>query len=561
MARISEVDQRCEDERRARLELERRAARAEDELRAQAELAARAKSEAMARESALLNRVAQLELGQTECRDALEALCDTVEWSATNDSVVAQIGDLEQLILEHVEGVETAVRTDISARLDTHEDLLNELGTEVDNLPRSAQEMVDELRQAATGVLDEQAASLAELEPRVKSLEVTSTRLESDTARVQTYLHEDLEKHLGEIGQKFAAAEEIEVRRVKHVHDEVESLGVQVGRTEASHIAAMEDVALAVAASNRQCEEMRQFIDQTQSDLQVHELSHKMALEDVHSKLELIEDPSGFLDRLQSLTSGAASEGAGGKKDSSEIARAIDFILERVTKLEHHRDSSVSQQDDAASISQIVDAKLLAVARKLEVHQAAIMDLKTEMQQQAPQPHQQMSQGTINRLLVDPTRAPQQQQQVAAGAGNWAAPLPAQQQAQAPATSTGTLSGIGLSRLEEVAAARGAVAAPPPPPPAPPAAAPPPPPPLGAPPPASPAMPAGSRGELLSAISSGASLNRVETVEKTAGASAHDGLLFAIGRGTAADGLKQVETVEKTGGGGVDVCDRQRPRL
>ena len=77
---------------------------------------------------------------------------------------MAQIGDLEQLILEHVEGVETAVRTDISARLDTHEDLLNELGTEVDNLPRSAQEMVDELRQAATGVLDEQAAIAAQLE-------------------------------------------------------------------------------------------------------------------------------------------------------------------------------------------------------------------------------------------------------------------------------------------------------------------------------------------------------------------------------------------------------------
>merc|ERR1711871_1281899 len=121
----------------------------------------------------------------------------------------------------------------------------------------------------------------------------------------------------------------IEVRRVKHLHDEVESVGALVGRTEAAHVAAMEDVALAVAASNRQCEEMREFIDTTRADLQVHSISQKMSLEDIHAKLEIIEDPSGFLDKLKSLTTG--TNAAAGKKDASEIARAIDCILERLS--------------------------------------------------------------------------------------------------------------------------------------------------------------------------------------------------------------------------------------
>ena len=51
--------------------------------------------------------------------------------------------------------------------------------------------------------------------------------------------------------------EEKQIRRVKHVHDELEALSAAVGRTEASHVTAMEEVALAVAAANRQASEMR----------------------------------------------------------------------------------------------------------------------------------------------------------------------------------------------------------------------------------------------------------------------------------------------------------------
>ena len=51
--------------------------------------------------------------------------------------------------------------------------------------------------------------------------------------------------------------EEKQIRRVKHVHDELEALSAAVGRTEASHVTAMEEVALAVAAANRQSAEMR----------------------------------------------------------------------------------------------------------------------------------------------------------------------------------------------------------------------------------------------------------------------------------------------------------------
>ena len=51
--------------------------------------------------------------------------------------------------------------------------------------------------------------------------------------------------------------EEKQIRRVKHVHDELEALSAAVGRTEASHVTAMEEVALAVAAANRQSSEMR----------------------------------------------------------------------------------------------------------------------------------------------------------------------------------------------------------------------------------------------------------------------------------------------------------------
>lgn len=217
MSRISEVDARCEDERRARLELERRATWAEEQLR----VSARAAKEADARESTLLARVAELEQGQHELRDALEALCDTVEWSATQESVASQLGALEQVIVEHVEGVQSALRTDLTTRLDTHEDLLNELAIEVENLPGTAHDMVDELRQAATTVLDEHAVALEELRQQVGVLGLTSARLEEAATGVQKYLREDLDEQLAEIGQKFVAAEEVEVRRVRHVHDEV----------------------------------------------------------------------------------------------------------------------------------------------------------------------------------------------------------------------------------------------------------------------------------------------------------------------------------------------------
>lgn len=217
MSRISEVDARCEDERRARLELERRATLAEEQLR----VSVRAAKEAEARENALVARVAELERGQQELRDALEALCDTVEWSATHESVASQLGALEQVIVEHVDGVQSALRTDMATRLDTHEDLLNELAIEVENLPGTAHDMVDELRQAATAVLDDHAVALEQLRQQVGVLEVTSARLEEDTTGVQKYLREDLEEQLAGIGQKFVAAEEVEVRRVRHVHDEV----------------------------------------------------------------------------------------------------------------------------------------------------------------------------------------------------------------------------------------------------------------------------------------------------------------------------------------------------
>ena len=260
----------------------------------------------------------------------------------------------------------------------------------------------------------------------------------------------------------------------------------------------MEDVALAVAASNRQCEEMRQFIHQSRSDLQVHTLSHKMALEDIHAKLELIEDPSGYLDRLKSLTAGA--NGEAGRNNASEIARAIDFILERLTNLEHHTDASASGRSDAEAVSQTVDAKLLVIASRLEAQQTVIDNL-------------------------------------ARGAGVPQTQRAARNVSQQPPAPGAVLSGIGMARLEEFAAAQAAAplrgAAPP---------APPAPPPLGAGAPA-PVVAGSGRDELLSAIGSGAALNSVQTVDK--GASPRDGLLFAIGRGTAAQGLKKVETVEK----------------
>ena len=358
MERISDLDGRCEDERRSRLEMERRVARLEAELTQQNQLSLRKDGDAAQREATLQQRVTTLEAGAGEARDALEALCDTVEWSATNDSVRAGLDTLEALLLEQLEGVDSSVRTELSARLDTHEDLLNELGTEVDNFAATAQGMVDELRVAATGVLDGHAESISELQEIVDPLRSQTEKLEKDSAVVQEYLHGDLNSHLDDLDGKLLAAEEKEVRRVKHVHDEVESLSAQVGRTEASHIAAMEDVALAVAQSNRGTEDMRQFIDQTQADLQVHSLAQKLAFEDIHSKLEIMEDPSGFLDRLRSLTTSAD----GSKSDASEIARAIDFMLERLTNLENQRDALSAQQDNAAGIAEMVDAKILAGA-------------------------------------------------------------------------------------------------------------------------------------------------------------------------------------------------------
>jgi hypothetical protein len=131
------------------------------------------------------------------------------------------LGALEQVIVEHVEGVQSALRTDLTTRLDTHEDLLNELAIEVENLPGTAHDMVDELRQAATTVLDEHAVALEELRQQVGVLGLTSARLEEAATGVQKYLREDLDEQLAEIGQKFVAAEEVEVRRVRHVHDEV----------------------------------------------------------------------------------------------------------------------------------------------------------------------------------------------------------------------------------------------------------------------------------------------------------------------------------------------------
>eukprot|EP01043_Picozoa_sp_COSAG02_P057625 COSAG02_NODE_7030_length_3220_cov_2.913810_2_plen_583_part_00 len=386
MSRISEVDARCEDEHRARLQLEQRAAWAEEQLRVQMDASARTAEEAAARERGLVARVAELERGQQEMRDAVEALCDTVEWSATNESVASQLGALEKVIVEHVEGVQSTLRTDLTTRADAHEDLLNELAIQVENLPGAAHDMVDELRQAATGVLEDHSAALEVLNQQVATLEKASTKLEGELAGAQKYQREDLQQQLTDIGQKITAAEEVEVRRIKHVHEEVQSLGAQLGRTEAAHVSAMEDVALAVAASNRQCEDMRQFIDQTRSDLQVHSLSHKMALEDIHAKLQLVEDPSGYLDRLKSLTTGP--NGQPGRKNASEIAHAIDFILERVTNLEHDRDASMSEQRDAEAVSQMVDAKLLAVASRLEAQQAAIDSLVGGQQLASVSTHQ-----------------------------------------------------------------------------------------------------------------------------------------------------------------------------
>ena len=70
----------------------------------------------------------------------------------------------------------------------------------------------------------------------------------------------------------------------------------------------------------------------------------------------------------------------GNKKDASEIARAIDLLLSRVQQLESHQDSADAERSDAASIDVMVDAKILAVARKVEALDSAVERLAVRLQ-------------------------------------------------------------------------------------------------------------------------------------------------------------------------------------
>ena len=116
--------------------------------------------------------------------------------------------------------------------------------------------------------------------------------------------------------------------------------------------------------------------EKTQEDISVQGVSQKLAFEDIHAKLDFMEDPQAFLDRLRSLTDGVE----GNKKDASEIARAIDLLLSRVQQLESHQDSADAERSDAASIDVMVDAKILAVARKVEALDSAVERLAVRLQ-------------------------------------------------------------------------------------------------------------------------------------------------------------------------------------
>ena len=65
---------------------------------------------------------------------------------------------------------------------------------------------------------------------------------------------------------------------------------------------------------------------------------------------------------------------------SAEIARAIDLLLSRVQQLESHQDSADAERSDAASIDVMVDAKILAVARKVEALDSAVERLAVRLQ-------------------------------------------------------------------------------------------------------------------------------------------------------------------------------------
>ena len=116
--------------------------------------------------------------------------------------------------------------------------------------------------------------------------------------------------------------------------------------------------------------------EKTQEDISVQGVSQKLAFEDIHAKLDFMEDPQAFLDRLRSMTDGVE----GNKKDASEIARAIDLLLSRVQQLESHQDSADAERSDAASIDVMVDAKILAVARKVEALDSAVERLAVRLQ-------------------------------------------------------------------------------------------------------------------------------------------------------------------------------------
>ena len=116
--------------------------------------------------------------------------------------------------------------------------------------------------------------------------------------------------------------------------------------------------------------------EKTQEDISVQGVSQKLAFEDIHAKLDFMEDPQAFLDRLRSLTDGVE----GNKKDASEIARAIDLLLSRVQQLESHQTSADAERSDAASIGVMVDAKILAVARKVEALDSAVERLAVRLQ-------------------------------------------------------------------------------------------------------------------------------------------------------------------------------------
>jgi len=141
MVRVSEVDTRCEEERRRRLDIERRLSSTEAELRTQAEAGAAEREAAAGRETEMLTRIARLEQGQAEARDALEALCDTVEWSATTESVRTLLAATEQQLAAQIEGVDTKLRAELGERLGTHEDLLHQLGEEVDHFAPTAESL------------------------------------------------------------------------------------------------------------------------------------------------------------------------------------------------------------------------------------------------------------------------------------------------------------------------------------------------------------------------------------------------------------------------------------